>query len=45
MAVQATVEIILHATEDVPKFYTVIETLFGFDEKEISKTLTTGHYE
>ena len=44
MAVQATVEIILHATEDVPKFYTVIETLFGFDEKEISKTLTTGHY-
>ena len=44
MVVQATVEIILHATEDVPKFYTVIETLFGFDEKEISKTLTTGHY-
>ena len=36
MAVQATVEIILHATEDVPKFYTVIVTLF---EKR-----SPGHY-
>ncbi len=44
MAVHAFIDIILHATEDVTRFYAALETLFGFDEKEISKTLTVGHY-
>ncbi len=44
MAVQASIEIILHATEDVPKFYKAVKDIFDFDDENISETRTTGHY-
>ncbi|MDI1495125.1 MAG: exosome subunit [Cenarchaeum symbiont of Oopsacas minuta] len=44
MTVQVTIEIIIHATEDISKFYDSIKTIFDCDSDCISETSTTGHY-
>ena len=42
---EVTIEIIIHATEDVKKILDSFEEFFGIQEKEFSKSNLTGHFE
>ena len=42
---EVTIDVIIHATEDVSKFLEAFEEMFELDEKEFSINHTTGHFD
>ena len=42
---EITIDVIIHATEDVKKFLEVLEDVFGLDESNIDLSNVVGHYD
>ena len=42
---EVTIDVIIHATEDVVKFFKTFEELFDLEEEEFSVSKVTGHFE
>lgn len=42
---EVTIDVIVHATEDVSKFFRTFEDMFGLTEEDFSIQHTTGHFE
>jgi RNA-binding protein len=43
--VEVTIDVIIHATENISKFFDSFETIFGLKEEEFTVENTTGHFE
>ena len=42
---QVTIEVIIHATEDISKFITCFEEFFSLEQERFSIQNLTGHYD
>ena len=42
---EVTIDVIVHATEDVSKFFEAFEEMFGLADEDFSIQHTTGHFE
>ena len=42
---EVTIDVIIHATEDVSKFFEAFEEMFGLADEDFSIQHTTGHFE
>lgn len=42
---EITVDMIIHATEDISKFFRVFENVFGINEKNFTKQNLVGHFD
>jgi len=43
--IEVTIEIIIHATEDISKFFNIFEEMFGLKKEEFSLQNLTGHFD
>jgi hypothetical protein len=43
--VEISIDVIVHATEDISKFFESFENIFGLKKEEFMIQYTTGHYE
>ena len=43
--IEVTIDVIIHATEDISKFFDVFEEMFGLKEEEFSQQNLTGHFD
>ncbi len=43
--IEVTIEVIIHATEDISKFFNIFEEIFGLKKEEFSSQNLTGHFD
>ena len=43
--IEVTIEIIIHATEDISKFFNIFEEMFGLKKEEFSLQNLSGHFD
>lgn len=43
--IEVTIEVIIHATEDINKFFDSFLDIFGIESSEFSQTQLVGHYD
>ncbi len=43
--IEVTIDVIIHATEDINKFFDAFEKIFGIESKKFSIQNLTGHFE
>ncbi len=43
--IEVTIDVIIHATEDISKFFNIFEEIFGLKKEEFSLQNLTGHFD
>jgi RNA binding exosome subunit len=43
--IEVTIDVIIHATEDISKFFNMFEKMFGLKKEEFSLKNLTGHFD
>ncbi len=43
--IEVTIDVIIHATEDISKFFNIFEEMFGLKKEEFSLKNLTGHFD